>query len=729
MGIQILGAERLFSLTTRHSLYQMKADEYGVLLHLYYGERTDADMSYRIRMTSRGFCANPYEAKYRTEYSLDTLPQEYSTSGVGDYRTPAVMAELENGSVSVDWRYAGCRPVKGNEPLEGLPSLRGGEETEGLEIRLEDQASGLNAVLTYRVFEEEDVIARSVRIENRGGSPVTLRKAASLCLDIPYGTREAIHFHGRHCMERIPERVPVPKGGKLEFRSGRGMSSHQSNPFVILCEPSATERQGECLGCMLMYSGNHREEIGIDQTGSLRLVCGIDPDGFSWRLEPGESFQTPEAILSRSGDGLNALSRNFHRIIRNRVIPPRWRGAKKPVLVNSWEACYFDFNAEKLVNLAREAAGLGMEMLVLDDGWFGKRNDDTTSLGDWQVNEEKLGCSLAELSERVHGLGLAFGLWMEPEMISEESKLFEAHPDWALADPGRKPAMGRCQLVLDMGREEVVDYLYETISGILRSARIEYVKWDFNRSVTNLYSGALPAQRQGETAHRFMLGTYRLLERLNEAFPEVMIEGCSGGGGRFDAGMLYYCPQIWCSDDTDAVERLEIQRGTSYGYPACTMGAHVSACPNHQTGRTVPLATRGIVAMAGTFGYELDPGRMTDAEKETVRAQIQAFHRYEALIRDGEYYRLDETGEEQDRIAWMNVSPDRSEALVSLAAVHVRANGPFPCVRLQGLDPDRVYVQEDTGERFTGAALMHGGLVFPQPAGDYPAVQIHLTAE
>ena len=728
MGIQIRETEGLFSLTTRNSLYQMKADEYGVLLQLYYGARTETDMSYRIRMVNRAFSGNPYEARFHPEYSLDALPQEYSTSGVGDYRSPAVMAELENGSVSVDWRYAGYQ-VKGYEPPEGLPSLRGGEDAEALEIRLEDKVSGLNAVLTYRVFEEEDVIARSVRIENRGGSTITLRKAASLCLDFPYGNWEAIHFHGRHCMERIPERVRVPKNGKLEFRSGRGTSSHQSNPFVILCEPSATERQGECIGCMLMYSGNHREEIGTDQAGSLRLVCGIDPDGFSWRLAPGESFQTPEAILCRSGEGLNGLSRQLHRLIRNRVIPPRWRNAKKPVLVNSWEACYFDFNAEKLINLAKEAAGLGVEMLVLDDGWFGERNDDTSSLGDWQVNEAKLGCSLGELSEKVHNLGLLFGLWMEPEMISERSKLYEAHPDWALADPGRKPCVGRYQLVLDMGREEVVDYLFDTIAGILKNARIEYIKWDFNRSVANLYSGVLPAERQGETAHRFVLGTYRLLERLTEAFPEVMIEGCSGGGGRFDAGMLYYCPQIWCSDDTDAVERLEIQRGTSYGYPGCTMGAHVSACPNHQTGRTVPLNTRGIVAMAGTFGYELDPSRLTAEEKEAVKAQIGTFHRYEKLLRDGDYYRLDETGEEQDWIAWMTVSQDRGEALVSIAAVHVRAGGPFPFVRLQGLDPDRVYVREDTGDRFTGAALMYGGISFRQPTGDYPAAQVHLTAE
>ncbi len=726
MGIRIEEKSRLFSLETAHTLYQMKADDTGVLLHVWYGPRTDADMSYRIRTANRGFCGNPFEAQDRLDYSLDTLPQEYAGSGTGDYRTPALEAENGNGSASVDWRYAGYRLLKGKEKPEGLPGVRGSADTEGLEIALEDKATGLTACLAYWLFEQHDVIVRSVRIENRGAEPVILTKAASLCADFPYGQKQVIHFHGRWAMERIPERVAVPAGGRLAFESRRGMSSHQSNPFIILCDPETTERQGACAGFMLMYSGNHLEEVSADQTGSVRVVCGIHPEGFRWTLAPGESFQTPEAILSYSAEGLNALSRNYHRLIRDEVIPPRWRGVKKPVLVNSWEACYFGFDAEKLLKLARAAAELGMEMLVLDDGWFGRRNDDTTSLGDWVCNESKLGCSLKELSERIHGQGLQFGLWFEPEMVSLDSDLYRAHPDWALTDPDRKPMVSRHQLVLDMGREEVRDYLFDRMSAILRDARIEYVKWDFNRSVANVYSRALPAGRQGETAHRFMLGTYRLLERLTAAFPDLMIEGCSGGGGRFDAGMLYYCPQIWCSDNTDAVERLEIQRGTSYGYPPCTMGAHVSACPNHQTGRTVPLATRGIVAQAGTFGYELDPAKLTEDEKKTVKEQIAAFHRYETLNAGGDYYRLDES--EGDWTAWMTVSPDRKEALVSVAATHTRANGPFPFIRLQGLDPDRIYCREDTGEKLTGAALMYGGISLPQFAGDYPATQIYFNS-
>ena len=703
----------------------MKADEIGVLLHLWYGPRTGTDMSYRIRTVIRGFCANPYEAQNRPDYSLDTLPQEYSGSGVGDFRSSAVEAEGADGSMSVDWRYTGHRLLKGKEKPEGLPGVRGNAGTEGLEILLEDKAGGLAAHLNYWLFEQYDVIVRSVQIENRGGEAITLTKAASMCADLPYGRKQVMHFHGRWAMERNPERIAIPAGGRLAFESRRGMTSHQSNPFIILCDPETTERQGDCAGVMLMYSGNHLEEVSADQLGSTRVICGIHPEGFRWKLAPGESFQTPEAILSFSADGLNALSRNYHRLIRDEVIPPRWRGAKKPVLVNSWEACYFDFKAEKLLKLARTAAGLGMEMLVLDDGWFGKRDDDTNSLGDWTCNERKLGCSLKELSEKIHAEGLKFGLWFEPEMVSPDSDLYRAHPDWALSDPGRNPAVSRYQLVLDMGRKEVQDYLFDSISAVLKGVLIEYVKWDFNRSVANVYSRTLPADRQGETAHRFMLGTYRLLERLTEAFPEVMIEGCSGGGGRFDAGMLYYCPQIWCSDDTDAVERLEIQKGTSYGYPVCTMGAHVSACPNHQTGRIVPFATRGVVAQAGTFGYELDPAKLTEDEKKAVKAQIAAFHRYEDLIEQGDYYRLDEG--EKDYTAWMFVSPDKGEVLVSVVATHVRANAPFPFIRLQGLDPEKTYLREDTGERLTGTALTQGGISLPQFQGDYPAVQIHLT--
>ena len=727
MSICFDEGKALFSLKTQNSLYQMKVADGGFLLHLYYGSRTEEDMSYLIRQVDRGFSGNPYEQGMNRAFSTDTLPQEYSVRGTGDYRIPALCTKCTDGILSADLRYAGHRIFKGRKEIPGLPYAREDGQTETLEIKMRDGTTGLAVLLQYHVFPGTDVITRSAVLINQGKAALTIEKAASLCVDFPYGPYDVIHLHGRHCMERIPERLPLPKG---IFSSGsvRGSSSHHHNPFVILCDPKTTEDTGECFGIMLAYSGNHLEEIETDQTGSVRVVSGIQPEGFSWTLGPGERFDTPEAILSFSAEGLNGLSRSLHRMIRKQFINPRYHGKAKPVLINSWEAAYFDFDAEKLLNFAKDARELGAEMLVLDDGWFGRRNDDLSSLGDWNVNEKKLGCSLGDLSDRIHELGMTFGLWFEPEMISEDSDLYRAHPDWALTDPGRKPVLGRNQLVLDMSRPDVVDYLYDSISQVLDSAKIEYVKWDFNRCVANCYSHALPAQRQGEVPHRFILGTYSLLSRLLERYPDLLIEGCSGGGGRFDAGMLFYCPQIWCSDDTDAIERIEIQRGTSYGYPVCTMGAHVSAVPNHQTLRTVPIHTRGIVAQAGTFGYELNPASLTTAEKQEVRKQIEDYHRFEKLIDEGTYYRLTELDGKDNTEAWMFVSEDRTEALVSIVCTHVRANGPCHRIRLKGLDPEKQYRLEGTGLVLTGSALTCGGYVLDPLTGDYPAVQLYFSA-
>ena len=716
----------VFSLKTAHTLYQIKADTTGVLLHLYYGKKTDGDMDYLIRYTDRGFSGNPYELSGNRGYSLDTLPQEYSGSGVGDFRLPAVQVLSENGSRSVDLRFAGYTITKGRQQISGLPYVREAEDTDTLTVTMRDSVIGLDVELKYHVFPAQDVIVRSARLVNTGKQRLILEKVASACVDFLYGDFDVIHFHGRHCMERVPERLHVPRGS-ASFGSHRGMSSHHNNPFVILCDRHTTENTGDCYGCMLMYSGNHLEETEVDQAGSTRLVAGIHPDGFAWTLAPGEAFQTPEAILSYSANGLNGLSHHYHDIIRQQVIRPRWQTAKRPVLINSWEAAYFDFDAEKILRFARAAKDMGMEMLVLDDGWFGKRNDDYAGLGDWVVNEKKLGCSMQELSEKVHALGLQFGLWFEPEMVNEDSDLFRAHPDWALTDPDRKPMLARNQLVLDMSRQDVVDYLFDAMSAVLDHAKIEYVKWDFNRSIANCYSHALPADRQGEVVHRFMLGTYQLLDRLLTRYPDLLIEGCSGGGGRFDAGMLFYCPQIWCSDDTDAIERLEIQRGTSYGYPVSAMGAHVSAAPNHQTGRVTPLRTRGIVAQSGTFGYELNPEKLTDAEKEEIKKQISAYHQFADLIAHGDYYRLTELDDGKDYSAWMFAAKDGSEALVNLVMTHVRANGPFPFVKLQGLTPDASYRLEGTEQVYSGAALMYGGYSFPLTWGDYAAHQLYFT--
>ena len=725
MGIRYDAASRVFSLETGHTLYQMRVGQGEVLQHLYYGRRTGDDMGYLVRTADRGFSGNYYELRENRGYSPDTLPQEYSGSGVGDFRVSAVQATAENGSRSVDLRYRSHRLMEGAPAPEGLPHARADRDTEALEIVLQDAVTGLVARLMYIVWPQKDVIARWVRLENAGSAALTITRAASACVDFPYGEYDVMHFHGRHNMERLAERTALPRG-ITAFGSRRGMSSHHMNPFVILADPGTGEDMGDCWGFMLAWSGNHLEEFEVDQAGSVRVLAGIHPDGFAWPLQPGESFDTPQALLAFSDTGFNGLSHRYHRLIRDNIIQSRYRNIARPVLVNSWEAVYFDFDAEKLVALAREARSLGMDMLVLDDGWFGARNDDTTSLGDWRVNEGKLGCTLGALSDRVHALGMRFGLWFEPEMVSEDSALYRAHPEWALADPGRRPMMARNQLVLDMSRQDVVDYLFDAMCAVLDSAKIEYVKWDFNRPVANLYSRAQAADAQGTLAYRFVLGTYRLLERLTARYPDLMIEGCSGGGGRFDAGMLYYCPQIWCSDDTDAIERLEIQRGTSYGYPPCAMGAHVSAVPNHQTGRTTPMRTRGVVAQAGTFGYELNPLKLSEAEKKAVRAQVADFRRFDHIVMTGDYYRLGEPGRQEDMCAWMFVSPDRDEALVSVVCTHVRANGPFPHIRLRGLDPEAVYSVDCADRTFTGAALMYGGWSFAQPVGDYPCEQLYL---
>lgn len=724
MSIKYDETARLFHLKTKSSSYQMKVDDMGLLLHLYYGEAVTGDMSYLIRYADRGFSGNPYKQRKIRGYSLDILPQEYAGSGVGDYRLPAIQVLAENGSRSVDLTYEGFKIFRGRDTLTDLPYVRGSGQEETLEITLSDPVIGLRVLLYYIVFEEEDVIVRSAKIVNQSEKPIYLEKAASACIDFPYGRYDLMHFHGRHCMERQAERMTLPNG-IASFGSRRGMSSHHSNPFVILCDKNCTEDAGSCYGFMLMYSGNHLEEAERDQTGSTRIISGIHPDGFSWLLNPGDSFQTPEALLSFSASGLNGLSGQYHRLLQKRVIPAKYQHTKRPVLINSWEAAYFDFNAEKILRIARSAKELGIEMLVLDDGWFGHRNDDNSSLGDWTVNEEKIGCSLKTLSEQIHALGMQFGLWFEPEMISEDSSLYQAHPDWALADPDRNPTLARNQLVLDMSRPEIVDHLFDAMSAILNHARIEYIKWDFNRAVTNLFSTNLPAYRQGELAHRFILGTYRLLDRLLKRYPDLIIEGCAGGGGRFDAGMLFYCPQIWCSDDTDAIERLEIQRGTSYGYPVSAMGSHVSASPNHQTGRAVPLHTRGIVAQSGTFGYELNPEGLSDAEKKEIRDQIAAYHQYSDLIAQGRYYRLNELDSSEDFSAWMFVSEDQSEALVNLVMTHIRANGPFPFVKLCGLSAEKAYRLDGTDQVYSGAALMHGGYSFALPFGDYAAIQLH----
>ncbi len=720
---------RVFTLHTCATTYQMKADSHQVLLHTYYGPRVgNGDLSYLIRHADRGFSPNPSEAGRDRTYSLDTLPQEYATCGVGDFRIPSLEVEPADGSLLSDLRYRGVRRVPGKYALPGLPAFFGGDQWETLIVTLEDAASRVEVELLYGVLEDRDLITRAARITNRGDQTVHLRRADSLCLDFCQGEMDFITFDGCHVMERCMNRTHL-RAGVQSVGSVRGTSSHHHNPFVILCQREAGEDYGTCYGAALLYSGNFAISAERTQMENNRLTMGLHPYHFCYALAPGESFTTPEAAMVCSPQGFGQMSRQFHRAIRENLIRAPRAGERRPVLVNHWEATEFHFDADKLVEIAGAAAALGTELFVLDDGWFGKRDSDYSGLGDWQVNQQKLPGGLGALVERIQALGMQFGLWVEPEMVSEDSDLYRAHPDWALGVPGRSRTLGRSQLVLDFSRREVREHIYRDLQKVLDSAEITYIKWDMNRSLTDVWSAALPPERQGEVFHRYVLGLYEMLEWLHRDYPEILIEGCSGGGGRFDAGMLYYTPQIWCSDNTDAIDRLRIQYGTSFCYPVGTMGAHVSAVPNAQTGRIVPMETRGVVAMCGTFGYEMDLRKCTGTERKIAARQIRTYKARWRLIQEGDYYRLTDPFGDGPYTAWQHVSEDRREALVSVVMGTVHAAPPFLALRLKGLDPQRSYRVNGSRERYPGDVLMNAGYPLPMPLGDYQSLQLYLEAK
>ena len=729
MGIIYCEKDRTFTLQTKNTTYQMQVDRYGFLLHLYYGKKTDTCMDYLLTYYDRGFSGNPYDAGEDRTYSMDTLPQEFPCYGNGDFRSTAFAVENADGSMSCDLRYKSHKIFDGKYNLEGLPAVYASEEeAQTLEILMEDPVTGVKVVLLYGVLPAQDIITRSVSVKNESSGKIYLNKIESASLDFLYGDYELLTFYGRHAMERNVQRVPVVHGTQ-KIGSVRGTSSHQYNPMMILAEKETTEDKGNCYAMSFVYSGCFQGEVLKDQLNQTRMMLGLQEEAFRYPLETGEMFQAPEVILSYSSEGMNRLSQNLHHCIRQHICRGKYKEEIRPILINSWEAAYFDFTGDTIYELAKAAKEVNIDMLVMDDGWFGKRDDDNSGLGDWFVNEKKLGGTLGNLIKRINDLGVKFGIWIEPEMVSEDSDLYRKHPDWALTVPGRNPVRSRNQLVLDFSRKEAVDEIYDQICKVLDQGNIEYVKWDMNRSLMDVYSSV--TRDQGRVLHDYVLGLYDFLERLVQRYPNLLIEGCSGGGGRFDAGMMYYTPQIWCSDNTDAIDRLRIQYGTSFGYPVSVVGSHVSAVPNHQTGRKTPLHTRGVVAMSGTFGYELNLMRLSEEEKQEIREQIAEYKSYAPIIQNGLYYRLSDPTTEEI-CAWEFVHTDekeQSKVLLNIVMQVIHGNMTVNYVKLQGLEETAVYREEKSGKRYTGAALMYGGMPLPIEPGEYQAYQYCFVKE
>lgn len=720
MAIRYWKEKQIFSIDTKNTTYQMKVDSYGFLLHLYYGAKVNGAMDYLLTYADRGFSGNPAEAGADRTYSLDVLPQEYPTWGTGDYRNAALLIQNADHSESCKLQYAGHTIKKGKYNLSDLPAVYAEEnEAETLEIYMEDCVSNLKVTLLYGVVEQLDIITRSVIIENHGSENIIIEKAGSACLELLPGQYDLLSFCGRHTMERTVQRKRIGYGSSV-FESRRGTSSHQYNPAFILADVNATEDRGNCYGIAFVYSGGFRFETEKDPYDQVRTVMSIQPEQFAYPLNPGERFVVPETIFSFSQNGFGALSHNYHNCINHHVIRRSFQKKMRPVLINSWEAAYFDFTGETMLELAKNAADVGIDLVVMDDGWFGKRDDDNSGLGDWEVNEEKLGCSLGTLIEKINELGVDFGIWIEPEMISEDSTLYRNHPDWVLQIPGRSPVRSRNQLVLDFSRKDVRDYIFASICKVLDQGNITYVKWDMNRSISDVYSHVNVRET---VLHDYVVGVYDFLEQMIQRYPELLIEGCSGGGGRFDIGMLYYTPQIWCSDNTDAIDRTKIQYGTSFFYPASAVGSHVSAVPNHQTGRITSLKTRAVVAMAGTFGYELNLQMLSAEEKEEIKEQVAVFKKQNELIQQGTYYRL--TNPMEDAMAaWLFVSENKKHALFNVVVLDKQANAGVTFIKLKGLLEGSTYISSVDNREYAADGLMEAGFPIPSTLGEYEAYQV-----
>ena len=729
MSIRYDEANRIFELDTRNTSYRIGiVDEEGFVGHIYYGQKIRPQKCDQFLRTCEAPFVPSKNNRERCSF-MDTFPTEYSGNGIGDYRESCIAVKTANGSRTVDLKFVDYDIVNGKPGISGLPaSFAGEEEVQTLVVHMMDGGCGIDVDLIYSVFEDEDVITRSVSVKNAGDRDIRLTKVYSACIDMDDEDFEMLTLHGSWARERQIERRPIAYG-KQSVISLRGESSHQDHPFMAWMTKGTDQTTGDVYGMHFVYSGNFIAQIEKSQFDSIRAVMGIHSEGFEWWLTPGETFTAPEVVLTYSHDGLGQMTRNLHDFYRCHMIRSKYLHQKRPVLINNWEATYFDFDTDKLLAIAKSAAEHGIEMLVMDDGWFGHRNDDATSLGDWFVNENKIKGGLKHLVDEVNKLGLKFGIWMEPEMISPDSELYRKHPDWAFAVPERTATLSRNQYVLDLSRKEVRDYVYECVHNVISSANIEYVKWDMNRQLTDIGSVEFTRDRQGELAHRYVLGVYELQERLVNDFPDLLLENCSGGGARFDPGMLYYSPQIWCSDDTDAIERLSIQEGTELIYPLSTMGAHVSDCPNHTVGRSTPFMTRAHVALAGTFGYELDITKISEEERAMIPEQVSMYHKYNDLVREGDYYRVASYRENGLYDCWMVVAKDKSEALVTYVQVLGRPNVHSRKIKLLGLDVTAGYRLDGTEKVYGGDLLMNAGMLIETMRGDYMSRLYHFVLD
>lgn len=729
MPIQFDAQRKIIKLDTQTTSYAIWIGPHNYLIHLYYGTKIpDIDLQYLYYTHPQ----NPISPLVSDEdiiyFSKDVHRMEYACNGCGDMRQSALSVLRDTGTTDTDIQYVSHRIYSGKPTISGQPATYAEQsEADTLEIICRDYISGAEVTLFYTVFNHYGAMTRHTMIQNTSNHPLEIRRIMSTCVDFPTANdMDFIHLYGRHAKERMFERTPLIHGTQL-ISSKRGCSSHMHNPLIVLCDHDATEEFGSTYGFNLVYTGNFLASAEMDSHGGARIIMGINPEDFTWKLEPNECFYTPEAVMVYSKEGLGGMSRIYHQLYRNNLCRGPWKTKKRPILINNWEATYFDFDEEKLYNLAKTASDLGIEMLVMDDGWFGDRNTDYSGLGDWLVNEKKLRGGLGKLTQRINNLGMKFGIWFEPEMVSKSSDLFRSHPEWALQSPNRPMSIARHQYVLDMSRTDVQDYLFNCIKKVLDSANIAYIKWDFNRNLTEVASSLLGTDRQQEVFHRYVLGLYALLERLLTAYPELLLEGCASGGGRFDPAWLYYAPQIWTSDNTDAVDRLDIQYGTSLYYPVSSMGAHVSVCPNHQTSRISPFETRANIALSGTFGYELDLTKLTEEETKLIKQQCKDYHKYYDIIHYGNLYRLISPWKDRTRCAWSFVSPDKSEALVTYVVIR-SSTGGCHYLKLAGLDPDRLYQNQEDGQILSGEALMNAGLHFQGKFRDLYSRMIHFIA-